>query len=132
MEAGLDEQMIMNRTGHRSIEAVRMYKRPSSVLQKQVSDILQPPAPKVMKSDGDSKFDVKSEVKSDIDAKEGTCSSRVSVNTASSSLGAPLVSSAATSSVGDASVSSTAASCPGFEGITITITRGDKNVNIKM
>ena len=42
----VDEQLIMQQTGHRSTDAVRMYKRPSIEHQIQVSQILQPPAPK--------------------------------------------------------------------------------------
>ena len=42
----IDEQLIMKQTGHRSQDAVRRYKRPSVQHQLQVSDILQPPAPK--------------------------------------------------------------------------------------
>ena len=42
----VDEQLIMRQTGHRSTDAVRMYKRPSAEHQPQVSRILQPPAPK--------------------------------------------------------------------------------------
>ena len=43
--AGFDEQSIMKRSGHRS-SAVRLYKRPSLVLEQQVSAALQPPRPK--------------------------------------------------------------------------------------
>ena len=43
MAGNVDEQLIMERTGHRSIGAVRTYKRPTSDVQKQVSDLLQPP-----------------------------------------------------------------------------------------
>ena len=39
----VDEQLIMAQTGHRSQDAVRMYKRPTEQHQQQVSDILQPP-----------------------------------------------------------------------------------------
>lgn len=46
MNQKVDEQVIMERTGHRSTTAVRMYKRTSSEMQKEVSDILQPPPPK--------------------------------------------------------------------------------------
>ena len=46
MENNIDEQLIMNRTGHRSLTAVRLYKRPSSQAQKAISDLLQPPKPK--------------------------------------------------------------------------------------
>ena len=43
--AGFDEQSIMKRSGHRS-SVVRLYKRPSLVLEQQVSAALQPPRPK--------------------------------------------------------------------------------------
>ena len=46
MENNIDEQLIMNRTGHRSLTAVRLYKRPSAQAQKAISDLLQPPKPK--------------------------------------------------------------------------------------
>ncbi len=38
--AGLDEQLIMERTGHRSIEGIRSYKRTSNEQQLQVSSLL--------------------------------------------------------------------------------------------
>ncbi len=38
--AGVDEQMIMETTGHRSLEGVRSYKRTSECQKKSVSDIL--------------------------------------------------------------------------------------------
>ena len=46
MSHRVDEQLVMGRTGHRSVQAVREYKRPDSFLQKEISDILQPPPPK--------------------------------------------------------------------------------------
>ncbi len=42
----IDEQLIMKQTGHRSVDAVRMYKRPSEMHKLQVSKILQPPPQK--------------------------------------------------------------------------------------
>ena len=50
MSENVDEQLIMARTGHRSVGAVREYKRPDSLVQKKISDILQPPRPKVRAS----------------------------------------------------------------------------------
>ena len=45
--AGADEQLIMERTGHRSVDGVRSYKRTSDHLSMAVSDILNcQPAPK--------------------------------------------------------------------------------------
>ena len=38
--AGIDEQLVMERTGHRSTEGIRSYKRTSSAQQENVSDIL--------------------------------------------------------------------------------------------
>ena len=38
--AGTDEQLIMKRTGHQSVDGVRSYKRTSSQLSEEVSDIL--------------------------------------------------------------------------------------------
>ena len=38
--SGIDEQLVMERTGHRSIEGIRNYKRTSSEQQQNVSDIL--------------------------------------------------------------------------------------------
>ena len=46
MTENVDEQLIMARTGHRSVSAVREYKRPDSMVQKRISDLLQPPKPK--------------------------------------------------------------------------------------
>ena len=40
----VDEQLIMAQTGHRSHDAVHMYKHPTEQHQQQVSDILHPPA----------------------------------------------------------------------------------------
>ena len=48
-EKGVDEQLVMERTGHRSTTAVRAYKRTAPSLQKEVSDLLQPPAPKLVR-----------------------------------------------------------------------------------
>ncbi len=39
-ELGVDEQMVMERTGHRSLEGVRSYKRTTSQQQQVLSDIL--------------------------------------------------------------------------------------------
>lgn len=52
-QSGLDEQMIMHRTGHRSINGVRQYKRESKEQLKDVSNILNPPSNK-MKTETDS------------------------------------------------------------------------------
>ncbi len=38
--SGIDEQLVMERTGHRSLEGVRSYKRTSTEQQETVSDIL--------------------------------------------------------------------------------------------
>ena len=46
MKHNVDEQLIMGRTGHRSLSAVREYKRPDYEVQKKISDMLQPPKPK--------------------------------------------------------------------------------------
>jgi hypothetical protein len=46
MKERIDEQVIMERTGHRSTTAVRMYKRTSADFEKEVSDCLQPPMPR--------------------------------------------------------------------------------------
>ena len=48
----MDEQLIMERTGHRS-NAVCAYKRTSSETNKAVSDKLHPPIPKVPRQDTD-------------------------------------------------------------------------------
>lgn len=42
-DAGIDEQLIMSRTGHRSTDGVRSYKRPSNLLEYEVSETLDPP-----------------------------------------------------------------------------------------
>lgn len=42
-QAGVDEQDIMSRTGHRSASAVRKYKRINAVRQESVSKVLNPP-----------------------------------------------------------------------------------------
>jgi len=39
-ETGLDEQLIMERTGHKSTDGVRTYKRTSEIQRQEVSDIL--------------------------------------------------------------------------------------------
>ncbi|XP_078330429.1 uncharacterized protein LOC111100766 [Crassostrea virginica] len=49
-QAGVDEQEIMSKTGHRSETAVRKYKRSNSVLMENVSKVLDPP--KMMKFEG--------------------------------------------------------------------------------
>lgn len=48
-QAGVEEQEIMARTGHRSIESVRQYKRASDDMMKEVSTVLEPK--RVRKSD---------------------------------------------------------------------------------
>ena len=48
---GIDEQLIMERTGHRSIEGIRSYKRTDQQQQIEVSNILQ------VSSDNQSKRD---------------------------------------------------------------------------
>ena len=39
-QAGIDEQLIMERTGHRSTDGIRVYKHTNSEQQEQISDIL--------------------------------------------------------------------------------------------
>ena len=39
-QAGVDEQLIMEKTGHRSLEGMRSYKRTNTVQQENISDIL--------------------------------------------------------------------------------------------
>ncbi|XP_062572924.1 zinc finger MYM-type protein 2-like [Saccostrea cucullata] len=46
--AGFEEQEVMKRSGHRS-SAVRTYKRASEEKEKEISNALQPPAPKVQR-----------------------------------------------------------------------------------
>ncbi|CAC5403423.1 unnamed protein product [Mytilus coruscus] len=43
-QAGIDEQQIMERTGHRSTKGVRTYKIANANTQKRVSDVLNPPS----------------------------------------------------------------------------------------
>ena len=43
-QSGVDEQLIMERTGHRSLEGVRSYKRTSDTQREALSDILNQPA----------------------------------------------------------------------------------------
>ena len=47
--AGVEEQEIMARTGHRSERSVRKYKRSSDEIADKVSDILNPPPAKQIK-----------------------------------------------------------------------------------
>jgi hypothetical protein len=49
--AGMDEQAIMERTGHRSERAVRKYKRSCPEVAETVSKVLDPPAPKALKTE---------------------------------------------------------------------------------
>lgn len=39
-QAGIDEQLIMEKTGHRSLEGVRSYKRTNIKQQENISDVL--------------------------------------------------------------------------------------------
>ena len=48
---GIDEQLVMERTGHRSIEGVRSYKRTSSEQQENISDILNGKKPRITDSE---------------------------------------------------------------------------------
>lgn len=41
-QAGVPKQEIMERKGHRSVESVRKYKRPSSEMLKDISNLLEP------------------------------------------------------------------------------------------
>lgn len=41
-QAGVPEQEIMNRTGHRSVESVRKYKRAADDMLKDISNVLEP------------------------------------------------------------------------------------------
>ena len=43
-QSGVDEQLIMERTGHRSLEGVRSYKRTSNTQRQTLSDILNKPS----------------------------------------------------------------------------------------
>ena len=45
--SGFEEQTVQQRSGHRSSDAVRLYKRPGSTMMQSVSDSLQPPKPKL-------------------------------------------------------------------------------------
>jgi len=42
-QAGVEEQEIMARTGHRSVNSVRKYKRPSEEMMREISNVLEPP-----------------------------------------------------------------------------------------
>lgn len=64
-QAGIDEQEIMSRTGHRSEKACRKYKVPSSEVLKRTSAALNPPSPKRVKSE--------TEAMSDENVKVGLC-----------------------------------------------------------
>lgn len=44
-QAGIPEQEIMRRTGHRSVESIRQYKRPSSEMLHEVSGALEAEIP---------------------------------------------------------------------------------------
>ena len=50
-QAGVPEQEIMERTGHRSIESVRKYKRPSSEMLKDISNLLEPKSEQFIKEE---------------------------------------------------------------------------------
>jgi hypothetical protein len=54
--AGITEHEIMARTGHRTETAMRKYKRSSSKIHEEVSQVLNPPS-KVVKSENNSKFE---------------------------------------------------------------------------
>ncbi len=57
-QSGVDEQLVMERTGHRSLEGVRTYKRTSSEQREALSDILNRKHPRIDKtstSEGDSR-----------------------------------------------------------------------------
>jgi hypothetical protein len=55
-QAGVSEQEIMNRTGHRSVESVRKYKRASNDMLKDISNILEPRASTSKKFKCEKKF----------------------------------------------------------------------------
>ncbi|KAJ8322380.1 hypothetical protein KUTeg_000851 [Tegillarca granosa] len=41
-QASIEEKKIMTRTGHRSINVIRQYKRPSKAILKEISNVLEP------------------------------------------------------------------------------------------
>ena len=45
--SGVDEQLVMERTGHRSLQGVHSYKRTSDTQRESLSDILNPKQPRV-------------------------------------------------------------------------------------
>ena len=46
-QAGVHEQLVMERTGHRSLEGVRLYKRTSDEQREALSDILNKKEPRL-------------------------------------------------------------------------------------
>ena len=46
-QCGVDEQLVMERTGHQSLEGVRNYKRTSDMQRETLSDILNTKKPRV-------------------------------------------------------------------------------------
>ena len=62
-QKGIDEQLIMERMGHRSVDGVRAYKRTCSEQHEQLSNVLQgisPKRPKVGDSENAYTFDLES------------------------------------------------------------------------
>ncbi len=53
-QSGVDEQLVMERTGHRSLEGVRNYKRTSSQQKEALSDILYNKIPRLCNSNNDT------------------------------------------------------------------------------
>ena len=52
----------MKRTGHRSEKSVRKYKRSSDEISENVSNVLNPPSSKIMKSEGRSVAETRKEI----------------------------------------------------------------------
>ena len=154
MKERVDEQLIMERTGHRSTTAVRMYKRTSSDLHKEVSDCLQPPMPRgleevipkpldnVLSSDCKAGFLPSEQHSAPLPSASVTATATATVTATGTATSTPIATASCTAKV--APTCSTAAGPPATSSsqsldsglkqqedqIMISVKRGDKEVKI--
>lgn len=117
--------MVMTRTGHRSTTAVRCYKRPGSSLEKEVSDLLQPPMPKLSAS---AESFGQSEIKSAVSLAQSKSAFGQSTSAIPSAKSASVGPSCESNHQCESKESETCSE----DGVFINVRKGTKSVTIRM
>ena len=78
-QAGVDEQLIMERTGHRSLDGVRCYKRTSEEQRVALSDIVNLTAPKTKKQKVSSSHESQAAACSQLSQQMGSAPAQISL-----------------------------------------------------